>query len=80
MKMNSQYYKTSDLALATTISLSFSIESIDKTHPRRVFFVFRHDKDLDKLIKSYWRGELKVEPQAFFSQLKSIKTRIYAER
>jgi len=80
MKMNSQYYKTSDLALATTISLSFPIESIDKTHPHRVFFVFRRNKNLDVLIKSYWRQELKIEPQKFFNQLKSMKTRIYAER
>jgi len=71
-------YKTSDLALATTLSLSFPIKSVDKTHPRRVLFVFKRNKSLDGIIESYWCEELKVEPQRFFNQLKNIKTRIYA--
>jgi len=80
MKMNSYYYETSDLALATALSLFHPIESVDKTDLRRVCFVFRRSKELDELIESYWNGSLSVEPQRYFGQLKNIKTRIYASR
>jgi len=75
---NEDYYQTSDLAQATTLSFYFPIKSVDKTNPKRVVFVFKRDKDLDNHIEAYWRGELKVEPQQFFNQLKTIKTRIYS--
>lgn len=73
-------YKTSDLALVATISLFHPIESVDKSHPQRVVFVFKRSKDLGELIESYWSGNLKIEPQRYFAQLKNIKTRIYASR
>lgn len=73
-------YKTSDLALTAVLSLFYPIESVDSTDPRRTCFVFRSSKELDELIESYWNGNLKIEPQRYFTQLKNIKTRIYASR
>lgn len=74
------YYSTSDLALATVISLSYPIEVIDRTNPTKAEFLFKRDEGLDKLVESYWRRELKIEPQAYFNQLKAIKARLYSER
>ena len=76
MKIN-EYYSISDLALATTISLFYTIESIDKTNPKNATFVFRRKNDLDNLIEAFWKRELKVEPQAYFNQLRFIKSRLY---
>lgn len=73
------FYRTSDLALATVISLHYPIEAIDHQNPRKALFSFSRNEKLDELIKGYWRGELKVEPQSFFNQLRQIKSRIYAE-
>jgi len=73
-------YHTSDLALATTLTLSSPIEQIDKTDPRRVVFTFKRTSELGSTIEAYWRGELRVEPQKFFGQLKIIKSRLYEER
>lgn len=70
-------FQTSDLALATTISLSYPLEAIDRQNPQKVGFLFLRDENLDKLIESYWRGELKVEPRKFFNQLRDIKARLY---
>lgn len=70
-------YHTSDLALATVLSLSYPIESVDKSNPRKAQFSFQRDKNLDELIEGYWRGEVKVEPQLFFQQLRVMKARIY---
>lgn len=73
------YYHTSDLALATAISLWYPITSIDRQDPNKVDFLFKRDKEFDELIEMYWRRELKIEPQEYFSQLKAIKARLYSK-
>lgn len=74
------YYFTQDLALAAAISLWYPIESIDRTNPSKAQFLFKRDDKLDKLIEAYWKQELRIEPQAYFNQLKVIKSRLYGER
>jgi hypothetical protein len=71
------FYRTSDLALATTISLFYPIEAIDKQNPHKAYFIFKREEGLDELIEKYWRGELRVEPKTFFNQLRVIKARLY---
>lgn len=73
------FYHTSDLALATAISLFYPLEAVDKTNPRKAQFLFRRDENLDGLVEEYWRGALKVEPQQFFNQLRIVKARLYGE-
>lgn len=73
----SDYFATSDLSLATTLSLWYPLDSIDKSVPRAQF-LFKRDQELDKLVESYRRGELRIEPKAYASQLKIIKTRLYS--
>ena len=77
--LQNSLYQTSDLSLATTLSLSYPIEAIDKTNPHKAIFLFKRDENLDQLIESYWRGELKVRPAVFFNQLKVVKARLYGE-
>ena len=74
------FYSTPDLALAATISLWYPIESIDRTNPSKALFQFKRDENLNQLIETYWKQELRIEPQAYFSQLKIIKSRLYGER
>ncbi len=76
----SDTYVTSDLALATTISLQFPIQDIDRSNPRKAVFVFPRSPDLEDLVEGYFRNELKISPQTFFNQLRDIKSRLYAER
>ena len=77
---SSDTYVTSDLALATTISLQFPIQDIDRSNPRKAVFVFLRSPELEDLVESYFRNELKISPQTFFNQLRDIKSRLYAER
>ncbi|HUW21123.1 MAG TPA: DUF5659 domain-containing protein [Candidatus Bathyarchaeia archaeon] len=74
------FYTTQDLSLAAAISLLFPIETIDKTNPRKATFVFKQSKNLEGMVDSYWRDELKVNPRAYFDKLRSIKSRLYAGR
>lgn len=83
MTMNQQrlnvndYYSTSDLALATAISLYYPLEVVDRANPHKAQFLFKKDEGLDQFIESYWRGELKVNPAIYFNQLKILKARLY---
>jgi hypothetical protein len=72
------FLKTSDLALATAISvLGIAIEAMQETDGERMNFIFTKSEKLTDIVNRYWRGELLVEPQAYFNQLKVLKTRIY---
>jgi len=74
------YYASSDLGISTTISLFYPIAVIDRTNPHKANFIFKRDEGLDKLIEAYWKNELKVDPLAYFNQLRVIKSRLYEER
>ena len=72
-------YRTPDLALAAAILLFIPLEAIDKQNPRKAQFIFRHEKKLEGLVEDYWHERLKVEPQAYFGALRTIKARLYSE-
>lgn len=74
------YYQTSDISLATTISLFYPLDSIYRQSDQKSFFIFKKEKGLDEIINKYWSGNLKIEPKDYFNQLKNIKTRLYAEK
>lgn len=79
LKLN-DYYSTTDLALTTAISLFFPLEAIDRQNPHKALFLFKRNAELDQLIETYWKGELKVNPATYFQQLKIIKARLYEGR
>lgn len=72
------YYATSDLGLATTLSLFYSLEAIDRTNPHKAQFLFKRSENLNQLIEAFWKKEIKVDPQTYFAQLKVLKARLYA--
>jgi len=43
----------------------------------RMNFIFAKSERVQDIVNRFWRGELLVEPQAYFNQLKVLKTRIY---
>jgi len=77
VQLEADLYKTADLALASAIFLFYPLESIDRRNPRKSQFVFKRNSQLDELVEGFWRGELKVEPQAYFGALRNIKARLY---
>lgn len=78
-ELNTDYYLTSDLAIATALSLWQPIEEINKSNPRKAVFVFKRNKQLNELVEAYFRNELTVSPQIYFNQLRTIKSRLYSE-
>ena len=78
-ELNTDYYFTSDLAIATALSLWQPIEEINKSNPRKAVFVFKRNKQLNELVEAYFRNELTISPQTYFNQLRTIKSRLYSE-
>jgi len=77
-QLDEHYYQTSDLSLATTLSLWHPIEDIDRSNPRKAFFIFLNTEQLQKLVDDYYRNEIKISPQVYFNQLRVVKARLYA--
>lgn len=73
------FYRTADLALAAAISFFYPVEAIDRQNPKKAQFIFKQDKELYELVENYWKGQIKVEPQAYFNALRIIKARLYGE-
>jgi hypothetical protein len=72
------FFRTSDLALATALSVcGIAIEAMQQSDEKRMNFIFAKSEKLMVLVDEFWRGELRLEPQTYFNQLKVLKTRIY---
>lgn len=70
-------YKTTDMQLATVLSLNFPIKELIN-HENRGTFVFEDSTELRDLITGFYDKKLSVEPKALFDNLKNIKDRLYS--
>ena len=75
-------FETSDLSLATTLlCYGFKLTGTNKQDPKRIIFLFDKTGELyliDDVIKAYFAKQTSVEPSYFFSQIKFLKSQIYA--
>jgi len=71
-------FRTADLSLTAALGVSgFVVEEMERVSPTRSVFIFQSSTELQEAMSAYWRGDLRIEPQSFFNQLKSLKARIY---
>ena len=77
--LNTSLYHTADLACVAALSLFFPIEAIDRSGGRRVLFLFKHSPELNLFLEQFWKGEISVEPRAYFDSIKAVKTRLYEQ-
>lgn len=76
MEINENFYTTPDLNLATVISLSYPLDCIERLSDRKMAFVFKREEGLDKLIESFWKRELRVEPNQYSEHRKMLIARM----
>lgn len=77
-RLDDETYTTSDLGCATALVASgVHIQSLNKSNPARVVFVFSNSTELLDVVNSYWNGSLKVDAKTFFETQKWLKSRIY---
>ena len=71
-------FTTTDFNTITVLCyFDHKIEAINKENPKKVRFCFKKSKNLEIILSKFWKKELSVEPMAFFSLIKEIKSRIY---
>lgn len=72
------YLEFTDQSIITTLyHMGIKIDSIDRTNPKKVTFIFKNSKKAIQIIKDFYKGKLQVEPSLFLDDLKKIKSRIY---
>jgi len=77
---NEDLYQSSDFALVTSLSLFSPIIRLDTDNAGRVIFSFNKTEQLEEIVKDYWNGDLRVDPIRFYSQLKTVKSRLRSIR
>lgn len=71
-------YTTKDFYLAAfLLANDFEILNLDKTDPRKVFFVFQDMENRENLVEDFLFGKAQVEPKKFTSAIKQIKQLLY---
>lgn len=77
-----EYYETSDLSLATTLSLEHTLIDVKREFPnsRKAVFVFEDSDELREMVEMFWTEELQVSPLKYFNQLRMVKARLYENR
>ena len=75
--MNNNFYKTNSLALASALSLFIPLAEIEKDDRGQCLFSFPQSPELNQLISDYWNKILRVDAYEHFTQIKSLKARIY---
>jgi hypothetical protein len=75
-----KYFYSYDLGCcAALITTGFELVSLDKTNPRKVQFIIRHETGIERIVDNYWADQLAVHARAYFDNIKMLKNRIYSE-
>ena len=74
------YINLSDLCMASALEFfgykHVAINRDPKFHDRKVEFVYKKTKETEKIIESFWKEELKVDPKRFWDIVRALKARV----
>ncbi len=77
--MNQNEFSTFDLGLASVlVTLGYELLELDKSNPKKVQFVFRREKKIEKVMTDYFNDKVKLPAQTLFNNQKNLKNRIYS--
>jgi len=75
-----QNFSTYDLGLATVlITLGYELFELDRTNLKKVRFVFKEEKDIEKVMVDYFNDKIKLPALTLFNNQKNLKNRIYTD-
>jgi hypothetical protein len=76
---NVNEYQTKDFYTAAfLLAKGYEIANVNRTEPKRVFFVFNDFEDREDLIRAFLYGKAVIEPQAFIAAIKTLKGLIHS--
>ena len=70
-------FDTSDLGLAAALALTYTMEDVDESNPRRMIFYFSGSEQMLEDVKSYLNGTLKVSALNYQAKYRQLKARTY---
>ena len=71
--------RTKDFYLsAYVLTQGAKLVHLDRTDPQRVFFVFDHIENKDRLVSDFLYRKARVEPQDFVEKIKALKQFLYS--
>jgi len=71
-----KFYKTSDLALASYLSMNFPVRDLI-TEGVRGYFLFEPSEKLTEAIDKFFNDTAWVQPFAYYNAIKTLKNRVY---
>jgi hypothetical protein len=74
-----ELFWTTDLGLASALLVEHPLAEMDGRDPAKVALGFVKSKELNEYLKMYWDKELRIEPQAYYSELLMLRKRINQE-
>ena len=78
--MNKNEFSSFDLGLATVLmTLGYELLGLDKSNPRKIRFVFKRKKNIERVMDDYFNNEIKLPALSLFNNQKSLKNRIYSD-
>lgn len=77
-KFEDGFFQTSDIDLITALSLDFPIMDIKRSgnHRIRVIFFFEATDEVKGYVERYQKRQVLVEPKAYYTQLRDIRSQI----
>lgn len=70
-------YITADIGIASVLlTKGFKLTGMNKNNPKRVFFEFKEEENMDQCLMAYTNGQCEVDAYTFYSNLKMLKNRI----
>ena len=74
-------FKTADINLASALlAAGFAVDTTDNSNPKRIYFFFEKNEQLEQAVDNYWRGELKVDAKDIGLCRRELMSRIYDEK
>ena len=74
-----QNFSTYDLGLATVlITLGYKLLELDRANLKKVRFVFKEEKDIERVMIDYFNDKIKLPALTLFNNQKNLKNRIYS--
>jgi hypothetical protein len=72
-----EFFSTQDICMASTlVCLGHKIETIDKSRPKSIHFLFLNTGNVRSDVVRFWDGLVRIEPKEFWSTFRNIKGRI----
>ena len=80
MIMNQNEFLTFDLGLASVlVVLGYKLLKLDKSNPKKVGFIFKWEKKIEKIPNKYFDDKIKLPTLSLFNSQKNLKNRIYSD-